>query len=249
LRRRGLLSPKLAARVNNHWTRNMVAEIVFSPEYSGIHLNYHTISEYEERINPLTGIAGRRKRILLLRKSTRDYLPLDTLLDQYGEYAVSVPAIVDPATHLVTQYRFLARRTGPRGDAQDALLRAGHVFCGYCKNPMAVRRSKANPSQTEYFCSHTKQTAWTVKPDCPVPSNQMYVARLDAAVWVRITEALKKPEVLVALLTRAHEVVGLQTDRIVNLRDGAQRDLDTARAEMAALVEQSTQPNIHPAAR
>ena len=77
----------------------------------------------------------------------------------------------------------------------------------------------------------------------------MYVARLDASVWARITEALKKPEVLVALLTRAHEVVGLQSDRIVNLRDGAQRDLDTVRAEMAALVEQSTQPNIHPAAR
>ncbi len=251
LRRRGLLSPNLAARVGNHWTRNAIAEIVFSPEYSGIHLNYHTISEYDEVANPLTGIV-RRKRTLILRKSTRDQLPLDELLDEHADYAVPVPAIVDAGTHLAAQYRFLSRRREARSEGsegQDALLRGGYVRCGYCNKPMAVRRDRQNPSRTEYFCTHTKQAAWTVKPDCATSSNQMYTAVLDRAVWADIVTGLKSPEVLVALLTRAKDIVGEHEDRVEHMLSGAGHDLAGAYAEMEALTTQAAMPGLHPVAR
>lgn len=251
LKRRGLLSPRSAARVSNHWKRNAIAEIVFTPDYSGIHLNYHTISEYEDRTNPFTGIAGPRKRNYLLRPSERHYLPLEELLDEYGDYAVPVPALVDAGVQLAAQYRFRANAgtRQPPADTSDVLLRGGYVCCGHCKHPMAVRRDKKRPQKTDYFCAYTRHGVWTTIADCPVTSNQIYARLLDDAVWSYIRAALKQPGIVVTLLTRAHDVVDAESDRTNSMLAGARRDLDAANAEMQALAEQTMLPEIHLVAR
>jgi hypothetical protein len=113
----------------------------------------------------------------------------------------------------------------------------------------AVRRDQKNPSCTEYFCTHTKLAAWTVKPECAASSNQMYTAVLDRAVWADIMTGLKSPVVLVALLTRARDIVGEHEHRVEQMLTGSQRDLADAQREMEALATQAAMPNLHPVAR
>jgi hypothetical protein len=77
----------------------------------------------------------------------------------------------------------------------------------------------------------------------------MYTAVLDRAVWADIVTGLKSPEVLVALLTRAKDIVGEQEHRVEQMLAGAQRDLADAYSEMEALATQAAVPDLHPVAR
>lgn len=140
LKERGLLSPNQAVRVQNHWTRNAIAAIVYSPEYSGWHLNYHSVSSYNDTPHPLTGLPrSRPQRRQLLRRAETAYLPLAELREQYGEFLMPVPALVDEDIQQAAMARFTyqshARQSSPAPDAkneggrhvprEDALLAGG----------------------------------------------------------------------------------------------------------------------------
>jgi hypothetical protein len=228
----------------------MLAAIAFTPDYSGWHLNYHTVSEYDEGRHPVTGMSVKRRRMLLRRRET-EYLPLDELRAQYGAYLVPVPAIVSEEVHKAAQARFLsAKRAAEPRDLkhQDALF-SGYVRCAYCRHPMAVRRVGKNPHRNTYFCTHGPLHAWTVKADCPVGSNQIRVDELDQQVWETLVAGLKTPGVLLAIIERAHAVVNEQERLARRTLDMLRAERAEAEAEMAALVVQSKEPDLHPAGR
>jgi Recombinase len=107
LKVRGLLSPNQALRVQNHWTHNAIAALVYSPEYSGWHLNYHSVSSYSDTPHPLTGLPrSRPQRRQLLRRAEAAYLPLAELREQYGEFPMLVPALVDEDIQQAAMARF-----------------------------------------------------------------------------------------------------------------------------------------------
>lgn len=252
LKARGLLSPNQAAKVKNHWVRNHLAAIVYSPDYSGWHLNYHSVSTYEDRPHPLTGLPRTRpQRKQMLRRDGMSYLPLAELREQFGEFFMRVPAIVDEATQEAAIARFQKQSRERQPGREDALLAGGYVRCAYCKHPMAVQRVKAptRNGQNDYFCTHVPSRTWQSNGGCSVVSNHVAVSKLDTLVWNQLVAGLKSPDVLVALLTRAslHLVaVEENTGRVAQTTSARLAKLEQ---DFTALVQQTLDPHLNATAR
>ncbi len=153
----------------------------------------------------------------------------------------------DPAA--VARFQQQSREHQP--GREDALLAGGYVRCGFCGHPMAVRRVEAltHNGQSDCFCTHVPARAWASAGGCPVKSNHVAVAKLDRLVWQHLLAGLKHPDVLAAFLTEASKTVGETEAQTGRIAETTQARLTRLEQEMAALVQQTLDPNLHAVAR
>jgi len=115
---------------------------------------------------------------------------------------------------------------------------------------MAVQRVKnVRNGQSDYFCTHVKARGWTGNACCPVASNNIAVKKLDTLVWNQLLAGLKEPAALEALLTEASTTVSTMEAKTGRLADSAETRLRRLETDMAALVEQTLDPNLNAVAR
>src|SRR5690348_12479806 len=138
----------------------------------------------------------------------------------------------------------------PREAREDALLAGGYVRCAYCGHSMAVQRVKnVRNGQSDYFCTHVKARGWTGNACCRVASNNVAVKKLDTLVWNQLLAGLKEPAVLEALLTEASTTVSTMEAQTGRLAETVGTRLARLESDMAALVQQSLDPNLNAVVR
>ena len=99
-----------------------------------------------------------------------------------------------------------ARATRNNRNPDAALLRAGYVKCAHCGWSMSVRNALEGASNRSgaYRCtSRTQQTH-----DCPQPT--LATNLLDAAVWAKMADVLRDPQVIAREIARYRQDGGLE---------------------------------------
>lgn len=157
----GILSPKGKA-----WHGRQISRLLANPAYRGVFLaNRHRVTKQ-----------GGRK--------------VETMRPEADCFEIPgvVPALVDEATWRRANERLERNRiehTRPYDEAEDALLRAGFVFCATCGNRMFVQRRRGKISykcQTAYYDNGSTCRGWSVE-----------AGKLDLFVWNRVMGWLGDP--------------------------------------------------------
>ena len=153
------------------WYPKRVWDTIRHPAYKGE--GYAYVNRFEKRDDGTTKQS---------RRTPDEWVPLPE---------GTVPPLVDEATWDRANARLANNRASanrPGYDATDALLRAGHVLCGYCGRRMYVKRLADGPY---YTC----QTA-NRRPEGGCRYHSIKAPELDAAVWARVQWVLTDPGVV-----------------------------------------------------
>jgi site-specific DNA recombinase len=153
------------------------------------------------------------------------------------------PAIIDEATFTTVQQRLQrnkleSRRRLSGEEAEQYLLRAGHIRCGYCDGAMGVVRSGAVSGRPVrpplYRCVRRGSSAFARCVGggmCQIPT-----ALIDGEVWSRVEAVLTQPDVIRRELARLETSDPVADDLAAVARQLG--DLSRKRANLvAALAE------------
>ena len=185
-----------------HWTVPTIRQVLRRPTYTG------------------TGVAYRMRRE---RRSTGGYTLRPTTVDEQVLLPGIAPAIVtaDEQTAVLAQLaRNQAQAARNNHNPEATLLRAGFVRCGHCGWTMGVSRSTLSSRcpQPQYRCDARARHAH----GCPIPV--IGTNTLDAAVWQRVVQVLRDPQLI------AREVETLRAD------GGLDRDLAAVERLLVGII-------------
>jgi site-specific DNA recombinase len=115
------------------------------------------------------------------------------------------------ASRLAANKQFSTRRNG---SPEGALLRAGFARCGHCGRAMWAKNRANSDRGPQYNCADGV--------GCPRPAIRASI--LDTAVWAKVTEVLRDPQIIAAEVSKHRENGGLE------------RDLAAAQARLARIA-------------
>lgn len=117
------------------------------------------------------------------------------------------PTIVTPEEQAAVISRLaMNRQFSPRNNKhpEDALLRAGFVRCAHCGWAMRVHHRDSTGQSPRYCCSCYRRGG------CPRPVITATI--LDHAVWEKLTDILRHPQIIAAEVSQHRERGGLEHD-------------------------------------
>jgi site-specific DNA recombinase len=209
---RGIPSPTGSPR----WTPAVIRDLLLRPVYSGHAVGYATRSERQ----PGGGYARRVS-------TAEERVPLPGV----------APAIVTPQEAMTVAQRLTtnkAHATRNNRNPEAALLRAGYVKCGHCGWSMSVRNAPGGTSNRSaaYRCTSRTQQGH----DCPQPT--IATNLLDAAVWAKVADVLRDPQIIAREIAR-HRQDGGQERALAGLEKqiGSLADKQARIAKRVADIE------------
>lgn len=198
----GIPTPSMSAAANNHigkrhvgayWHSMTVRRILTDPTYAGQAYAYRWAKTSTHKKNRDTGIMEERVTTVLRDEDDETRIPLPE---------TTWPALIDDAT-----FAEVARRMGKEGinrmearrnrkEIAGTLLRAGHIYCGLCKDRMYAERKRG------YYIYRCQRRAGAVfHPDetCPAVGS-VRAQDVDADAWNAVKYVVAHQEDLQAIL-------------------------------------------------
>jgi hypothetical protein len=138
----------LTRKGNTIWQDSIFSKMLDWPGYAGDAAVYR--NKYENQ--PVKNGNGQKSRIRTLKRPEEEQIKLPEGV---------VPALIDRETYTIVRQlkernKGLAARNNP--NPEDALLRCGLLFCGYCGGTMIatrheVKRAHGTVRRVEYVCN------------------------------------------------------------------------------------------------
>jgi len=160
---------------------------------------WHPLTVRRMLMNPIyTGRTyyGRTKRIPLGGKKRRLE---EKASSEWILIPDATPAIISIDEFNIAQEE-LKKPKSRSGKAIVQYLLRGHIFCGYCGSSMSG--SLMNRKWRYYYCRKTLP-AYAIPHKCE--ARYVRADELEQDVWLKLTEVLKKPEVVLSELRRRRE--------------------------------------------
>jgi site-specific DNA recombinase len=140
--------------------------------------------------------AWRRSTIIKMLRSTT-YRGEFRVFKKGGEpIIIAVPPIISPDTWEAVQAALTQRKTSSGGPSKHEHLLRGHASCGVCGYTMWIVLPRAGQARFAYFrcCTTNGWRGLGLKGPCGNKHHR--VADVDAAVWAKLLEILRDPDLL-----------------------------------------------------
>ncbi|MBC7879582.1 MAG: recombinase family protein [Anaerolineales bacterium] len=192
-----------------------------------------------------------RSSIQAILKAAKDYA-FGTKIQRRAGEAFTIP--IEPIIDLLTYEMFLKVREAnishPSRNIKRDYLIAGLLYCAcnrkWGARTQSQRRRSRSGEWTErktrggmYFCG--QQHIEHVSPDCP---RHIGSAKADNRVWEKVSQAISRPEILLAQANIMVDELRNSADSLVTEQDRIQNELDAITLERQWVITQARKGSI-----